>query len=107
IPEWSAGNGIAGTSTYTYDTATSPCSGTSTGDLVKSQDNLGNITCYTYDKLHRNLSTVVASGAYASDTPAAYYVYDAATYSGTAMQNAKGTVAEAYTCATSACSAKL
>jgi RHS repeat-associated protein len=107
IPEWSAGTGSPGSATYNYDSATSACTSGSTGDLVQSIDHIGNTTCYTYDKLHRPLSTFVASGSYASVTPAAYYVYDAATYSGAAMQNAKGVLAEAYTCATSACSSKL
>ncbi|MGA9670305.1 MAG: hypothetical protein WBQ94_13925, partial [Terracidiphilus sp.] len=106
IPEWSAGGTGPGTSTYTYDSA-SGCGGSSTGDLIKSVDNMGNATCFTYDLLHRPTSSWVASGSYASVTPATYAVYDAASYNGTAMQNALGTVAEAYTCSTSPCSSKL
>ena len=107
IPEWSNGSGTAGTSTYTYDLVSGTCNSTSTGDLVETQDNIGNVTCYTYDLLHRMLSSTVVAGSYAAQTPLAYYVYDAATLSGTAMQNAKGALAEAYTCSTSACSSKL
>jgi len=106
IPEWSAGTGAAGTTTYSYDSASS-CTGTYTGDLVKTVDNMGNTTCFTYDKLHRPTSSDVVSGTYATVTPLTYAVYDAATYSGTAMSNAKGALAEAYTCSTSACSSKL
>ena len=106
IPEWSAGTGYAGTTNYYYDSA-SGCSGTSAGDLIKKVDPIGNITCFTYDLLHRLTSSQVVSGSYASVTPLTYAVYDAATYGSTAMQNAKGQVAEAYTCSTSACSTKL
>jgi RHS repeat-associated protein len=100
IPEWSAGTGLPGTTYYTYDSASS-CSGSSTGDLIKSVDNAGNVTCLTYDSLHRPLSSTVVSGPYASVTPVMNYVYDAATYNGTAMQNAQGNLAEAYTGASS------
>jgi RHS repeat-associated protein len=108
IPEWSAGTGSAGTATYTYDSDSSgKCSGTYAGDLIKSVDNAGNVTCFTYDLLHRPLSSKVVSGTYSSVTPQTYFVYDAATYSGTAMQNAMGTVAEAYTCTPGTCASKL
>ena len=106
IPEWSAGTGSAGSTHYYYDSA-SACSGSSTGDLIETVDNIGNATCITYDLLHRPTSSQVVSGSYKSVTPATFAVYDAATYSGTAMQNAKGQVAEAYTCSTYACSSKL
>jgi RHS repeat-associated protein len=108
IPEWSAGTGVPGTTTYTYDSiASGNCAGSYPGDLVKKVDNAGNVTCFTYDKLHRNLSSQVVSGTYASVTPLSYFVYDAATYNGTtAMQNAKGTLAETYTC-TGSCTSKL
>jgi len=110
IPEWSAGTGVAGTSSYTYDSDSSgTCSGSSAGDLIKSVDNAGNVTCLTYDILHRPLSSKVVSGTYSSVTPQTYMVYDAATLNGTAMQNVMGSVAEAYTCApgSGSCSGKL
>jgi RHS repeat-associated protein len=46
-PEWGPG-----TANYTYDTA---CGSylASPGDLTKSVDSAGNITCYTYDGFHR------------------------------------------------------
>jgi YD repeat-containing protein len=98
IPEWSAGTGAAGTTTYTYDAdSAGVCSGSSAGDLIKSIDNAGNVTCNTYDSLHRILSSTVVSGTYSSVTPAMHYVYDAASYGSTAMQNAMGRLAEAYT----------
>src|ERR1019366_9546702 len=97
IPEWSAGNGVRGTTTYAYDTD-STCGSTSAGDLIKTVDNLGNVTYNSYDSLHRALkSNVLAGSPYASVTPVANYVYDAATCNGTAMQNAVGNLAEAYT----------
>lgn len=98
IPEWSAGNGVAGTSTYTYDSDSSGvCSGSSAGDLIKTVDNLANVICNSYDSLHRLLTSTAVSGTYASVTPTVSYVYDAGSYGGTAMQNAKGNLAEAYT----------
>jgi len=106
IPEWSAGAGVAGTSAYTYDSiATGDCSGSYAGDLLKVHDSVGNTTCYTYDLQHRPLSALVtASSPYSSRTPNAYFRYDAATYNGTTnMQNAKGKLAEAYTCSPSSC----
>jgi RHS repeat-associated protein len=109
IPEWSAGTGSPGSSSYTYDSDSSgTCTGTYTGDLLKKVDNLGNVTCFTYDKLHRALTTKVVSGTYAFPTTAdSYFVYDAATYNSTAMQNAKGALAEAYTCTTTSCTTKI
>jgi RHS repeat-associated protein len=105
IPEWSAGTGSAGTSLYYYDSV-SGCTA-SMGDLIKTVDPMGNITCITYDLLHRPTSSQVISGTYASVTPATVAVYDAATYSGTAMQNVKGQVAEASTCTTLPCTSKI
>ena len=100
IPEWSAGTGTAGTSSYVYDAVSSSgCTSSSAGDLVESTDNIGNVTCNTYDSMHRLLSSKVVSGLYSGTaTPYSYYVYDAATYSGTSMQNVAGQLAEAYTC---------
>jgi RHS repeat-associated protein len=97
IPEWTSTMTTPGTGTYAYDSDPSGvCSGSYPGDLVKSIDNAGNITCYTYDLLHRVLSSTVASGPYASVTPQNNYVYDAAT-SVLPVRNAKGSLAEAYT----------
>jgi len=96
IPEWSAGTGIAGTTNYAYD-SDSTCNSSSTGDLIKTVDNASNVICRAYDSLHRVLSANVPSGTYSASTPKMYYVYDAAIYSGTAMQNAAGNLAEAYT----------
>ncbi len=107
IPEWSAGTGVAGTSTYAYDSDSSgSCSGSFPGDLVKKVDNAGNVTCFTYDGLHRSLSSTVVAGPYSGVTPQVHMIYDAATYNGTAMNDVKGSVAEAYTC-TGTCSSKL
>jgi RHS repeat-associated protein len=91
--------------TYTFD-ADSTC-GTSTGDLVKKVDAIGNVICYTYDALHRVKSSFVPSGLYASSTPYKYFTYDSATVNGVAMAIVKGRLAEAYTCASPSCSPKL
>ncbi len=81
---------------YTYDTSTSPCTGTYSGDLVQKVDPQGTTTCFTYDALHRNTS-ITYSGGYASVTPNKYFVYDAATVNGTLMTNVRARLAEAYT----------
>jgi len=90
-------NPETGTTTYTYD-SDSTCGSTSSGDLVKRIDAVGNTTCYFYDALHRVTSTTY-SGSYASRTPAKCYVYDGATVNSQTMANAKGRLAEAYTAA--------
>jgi RHS repeat-associated protein len=79
----------------TYDTD-STC-GTSSGDLVKRIDPVGNTICYAYDALHRVTALTYPSGSYSGVTPAKHYVYDSATVNGTAMANAKGRLAEAST----------
>ena len=94
----------ATSTTYTYDTD-STC-GTYTGDLVKKVDQVGNVICYAYDKMHRLTSVTYPSGSYASVTPSKYFVYDSATVDSVAMSNAKSRMAEAYTCF-SPCSSKL
>jgi RHS repeat-associated protein len=88
-----------GTTTYTFDSATG-CTGTYSGDLVKKMNAVGNVTCLTYDLLHRNTSVTYPSGTDASVTRSKYFVYDSATVNGVAMTNAKGRLAEAYTCIT-------
>lgn len=83
---------------YTYDSDSSGiCAGTYSGDLVKYQDPKGNIACHTYDALHRLLTTTYPSGTDSANTPSKTYVYDAATFNGTAMANPKGRMVEAYT----------
>lgn len=84
-----------GTTTYVYD-SDSTC-GTSSGDLVKKTDAAGNVTCLSYDALHRLTSKTYPSGTYASTTAAKYFVYDSATVDLVSMSNAKGRLAEAYT----------
>jgi RHS repeat-associated protein len=97
-------NPESGTATYTYDSDSSgTCPGTSKGDLIKRIDNIGNVTCFTYDGLHRKLSTTY-SGSNA--TTNRYFVYDAATVNSQTMANAKGRLAEAYT-ATNATGTKI
>ncbi len=88
-------NPESGHVTYTYDTD-GTC-GTSKGDLVRKMDAVGNVTSFTYDGLHRNVTVTYPSGAYSGVTPAKTFVYDAATVNGAAMANAKGRLAEAYT----------
>jgi RHS repeat-associated protein len=90
----------AGTVNNTYDTDAT-C-GTSSGDLVKSADAVGNVSCYAHDALHRVTSVTYSSGPYAASMPNKYFVYDAAniatTPTATTMVNAKARLAEAYTC---------
>jgi RHS repeat-associated protein len=97
-------NPESGTTTYTYDTDAT-C-GTSSGDLVKKVDAVGNIICFAYDALHRVTSSFVSSGGYQSSTPKKYFVYDSATVNSVVMANVKGRMAEAYTCV-SPCTSKI
>ena len=90
-----------GSDTYAYDSS-SAC-GTSEGDLVEKTDPVGNVTCYSYDALHR-LTSVTYGGPYAANTPNRYFVYHAATVDGSAMTNAKSRLAEAYTATCQTCS---
>src|SRR5439155_22785986 len=83
--------------TYTYDYDAACSTNRYNGDLVKRVDAVGNVTCYTYDPLHRVTDITYPSGSYASVTPSRHFVYDSATVDGTAMANAKGRLAEAYT----------
>ena len=102
VPEiGSTGNGTA---TYTYDTD-STC-GTSSGDLIKRVDAAGDVICSTYDALHRKTAVTYPSGVYSSVTSSKHMTYDGATVNGVAMANAKGRLAEAYTC-TGSCTSKI
>ena len=80
---------------YTYDSDTT-C-GTSQGDQVKRVDAAGNVTCYAYDALHRDIAITYPSGPNAAATSPRYFVYDGATVNSVAMANPKGRLAEAYT----------
>src|SRR3989441_4327896 len=84
---------------YTYDT--DAACGTSNGDLVKRADAFPspntNVTCYTYDSLHRLKDVTYPSGSYASVTAQKHFVYDGATVNSVVMSNAKARLAEAYT----------
>jgi len=91
-------NPETGTTAYVYDT--DPTCGTSAGNLVKRTDQVGNVTCYGYDLVHRILSVTYPTGSYSAATPQKHFVYDTATVNGTAVSNAKGRLAEAYTCTT-------
>jgi RHS repeat-associated protein len=93
----SESNPESGTTTYTYDSASSCTSPNSfPGDLVRRVDNAGNATCISYDALHRGLSKTY-TGPNASGMPNKYFVYDSATVDGVAMTYAKARLAEAYT----------
>jgi len=100
-------NPESGTTNYVYDSDTTCTGGYPAGNMVKRTDAVGNVTCYTYDQLHRLLSVTYPSGSYATNTDKKYLVYDSAVVSGATMQNAKGRLAEAYTCpATGSCTTK-
>jgi RHS repeat-associated protein len=92
-------NPETGSISYIYDTDTS-CGVTSSGDLVKRVDAVGNTSCFAYDTLHRNTS-VAYSGTYAANTPNKYFVYDSATVNSIGMSNTKTRLAEAYTATSS------
>jgi RHS repeat-associated protein len=94
-------NPESGTTTYVYDTESSACGSiTSPGDLVLKTDANGNITCYYHDALHRLVHESTVAGSGPNPTPERFFVYDSATVNGVAMVNAKGRLAEAYTCNT-------
>jgi RHS repeat-associated protein len=89
-PEW---NSLA--TTYSYDTDAT-C-GTSNGDLVKKLDPAGNVTCTTFDALHRPTGSTYPSGPNASVTAAKYFQYDNQ-YFGSTGTNIKGRLVAAATC---------
>jgi len=96
-------NPESGTSSYLYDSLTSDAScGTisAPGNLVKKADAMGNVTCLTYDTLHRITSMTYPTGPYASTMAKRFYIYDSATVNGATMANVKTRLAEAYTCTT-------
>src|SRR3984885_1432892 len=99
ISETNPENGVYpaqnGTTSYTYDSA-STC-GVYAGDLVKRVDSVGNVTCYTYDGMHRNVQISYPIGSYSAITPTKHFVYDSATVDGQSMGYAKARLAEAYT----------
>ena len=66
------------------------------GDLVKKYDANGNTICYTYDAMHR-LTSVTYAGTDSGNTPTKTFVYDSASFNGTAMSNSAGQMVEAYT----------
>lgn len=88
-------NPESGTTNYTFDSSSTCGSTVYNGDLVKKVDAVGNIGCYTYDKLHRVLTITYTGGT--NNTPTKNFVYDAATVNGVSMPYAKGQLAEAYT----------
>ncbi len=90
-------NPESGTASYVYDTATSKCTTAYPGELVQKADANGNAVCPSYDMMGRVVG-MKYSGPNAG--PSSYFVYDTAAYNGTAMANAKGHLAEAYTCTT-------
>jgi RHS repeat-associated protein len=91
----SESNPESGTTNYTYDSDTT-C-GTYNGDLVKKVDAVGNVSCFKYDAIHRKTAASYPSGAYAANTPAKTFVYDATTFSCSNGANVMGRLAEAYT----------
>jgi len=93
-------NPESGTTQHIYDSSSGQCAawGYTTpypGDLVEQDDANGNASCYLYDGLHRLLATYHFGP---NTTPSNHFVYDAASVNGTNMSNAKGRLAEAFTC---------
>src|SRR6185312_14294502 len=81
-----------GTVSHYYDSS-STCGTSYPGDEVLRTDQAGNLTCYANDALHR-VTHIWYSG---TSMNVKFFVYDAATVDGVAMQNVKGRLAEAYT----------
>lgn len=50
---------------------------------------MGNVTCYTYDSLHRLASKTYPSDPYSSITQPKYYTYDTAAVNGQTMNKRK------------------
>jgi YD repeat-containing protein len=90
-------NPESGSTNYAYDTATSTCTTAYPGQLVQKTDANNNTICYNYDLMGRMTSTTYFGP---NAGPNLHFVYDVASYNGTAMTNAAGHVAEAYTCTT-------
>jgi len=96
-------SGTNGTITYTWDSI-KPCGdGTNhvfPGDLVQKKDNAGNLTCYTYDGLHRILT---AGNTSVTNTTLRTFVYDSeSSYpNGVSVSNSKTHMVEATTFNTS------
>ena len=88
----------SGTTTYYYDSPHGSCGATydngsanSPGDLTLKVDANGNNTCFYYDLLHRLTDAGITGGV------CRHFRYDAATYNGQPMANAKSRLAEAKT----------
>ena len=95
-----ATNPESGVSQYFYDTAAAGCTAWGLnanypGDLVGQYDQIGNTACFAYDALHRLVGTWFFGP---NTTPSKHFVYDAASVNGVSMTNAKGRLAEAFTC---------
>jgi RHS repeat-associated protein len=103
----SEGNPETNAILYAYDSDTNgPCASVANpkGSLVKRTDAMGNVTCYSYDLLHRATSVTYPSiGPYAAVTPTKCFVYDSASFNGQAMSYAAGRLAEAYTTSSASC----
>jgi RHS repeat-associated protein len=95
-------NPETGTVSYVYDSDTT-CGIYPVGDLVRRVDAMNQHTCYAYDALHREIGRMsYTSGGVA--VRGSVFVYDSAALTWTAppipMANAKGRLAEAFTCIT-------
>jgi RHS repeat-associated protein len=90
-------NPESGTRTYQWDSANG-CGGPDMpGDMVVRRDAAGNVTCNSYDALHR-LTQSYSSGPAAGVTPFRGFDYDTGTVNGQTMLNAKGRLTIAYNC---------
>ena len=90
--------------TYIYDVADSSCgSYSSPGDLVEKKDAIGNVTCITYDALHRATQKSYPAGSYGPATPRKCFTFDSAMVNGNNMSFAKTRLAEAYTTSSATC----
>ena len=86
-----------GTTHYTYD-SDSTCGGY-TGNKVKRVDAANNVTCYSWDGLHRLTGINYVSGPNAANSMSKYYNYDSVPgYDGVSLSNPLGRMTLSITC---------
>jgi RHS repeat-associated protein len=86
-----------GVTTYTYGADSAHCTGfvAYVGDLASIYRNSGAFTCFSYDKLHRLITSTQSNGTQAG------FTWDSATINGGTAVGQNGKIAEAYTCGAS------
>ncbi len=91
-------SGGNGTSTYQYDSVSSGgCTGSSQGDLLMRTDPAGNVSCYTWDGLHRLMGATYPSGPNTAGMQSKTFYYDSPQPFGITVNNPKGRLTAAVT----------